>query len=405
MSSSVNDLDTLNGYFKTVYGEIQDVRPDHVKLCKLIKFVKPNKRTGLVYKQPVVLSYEHGVSYGGSTGAAFDYNPPISGITDEADIKGCEMVLRGKISVAAVSRSEAGDAAAFGKASKHVVQNLLTSSFKKLENQLWYGQQGLATVASVSGNIITITTAEWAPGIWAGAENMKLSIYDTTGATLRGHCSISSVNIANRTLTVDAAPAGLVSTDVIFEYGAKGKEFLGVHKMLATTSGDVFGIPTGTYSLWSGNTFSAGNAALSFAKISDGIALSVAKGLEGKVSLFVNPKTWADLLSEQTAQRVFHEGGMVEYSNGAESIKFYSQNGIIEIISSTYVKEGYAYALDLESFKRVGSCDITFDMPGFEGKYLQKLENSNAYQLLTYCDVALFCDALGRNLYFSNIVN
>ena len=78
-----------------------------------------------------------------------------------------------------------------------------------------------------------------------------------------------------------------------------------------------------------------------------GIAKAVAKGVTGKLSLYVNPATWSNLLTEQTAQRVFHEGGMSEYDQGAKKIMFFSQNGEIEIISSPFVKEGSAYALDL----------------------------------------------------------
>ena len=55
-----NDLGTLNGYFKTVYGEAQDLIPEGIKLGKMINFVAPNKRMGLEYKQPVTLQLEHG---------------------------------------------------------------------------------------------------------------------------------------------------------------------------------------------------------------------------------------------------------------------------------------------------------------------------------------------------------
>lgn len=314
------------------------------------------------------------------------------------------MVLRGRVSVGAVSRSNVSDAASFGRATKHVMKNLINSSYKKHEIQCWYGGVGLAEVASISGNVITIEQKEFAAGIWCGAENMKLAIYDAAGV-LRGNCSVVSVDIVARTITVDSAPAGVVATDVIYEYGAKGKEFMGVHKMLTTQSGSTFGIPH-TYSLWKGTVVSAANNALSFAIISDAVALAVAKGLEGKVTLFVNPRTWSDLISEQTALRNFKEGSMIEYSNGAESIKFHSQNGMIEIISSTFVKEGYAYGLQLDCFERVGSSDITFQMPGLKSEdYAKHLENSNAIEFRTYSDAALFCDALGVNFVINNINN
>ena len=174
--------------------------------------------------------------------------------------------------------------------------------------------------------------------------------------------------------------------------------------MLSTVSGPIFGLETSNYSLWQSNSYAVGGA-LSFAKISAGIAKAVAKGVTGKLSLYVNPATWSNLLTEQTAQRVFHEGGMSEYDQGAKKIMFFSQNGEIEIISSPFVKEGSAYALDLSCFLRIGSKDISFEHPIQDGKFIMELENSNAYQVFAHTDSALFCSALGKQLIFTGIVN
>lgn len=373
-------------------------------MAKLIPFVKPNKKLGLEYKQPVLLSTEQGVSYGGTEGEAFDYEPAISGSTKEAVVKGAEMVMRGRLSLGALSRSEVGDQASFGRATKHVVQNLLNSSYKKHEYQLWYGGMGLAVVGSVSGNDLFIAQAEWAPAIWAGAEKMRLTSY-TGAAVSNAEMSIQKVDIKNRKITVDSA-AGVLVGDKLFEFGAYGKEFMGVHKIISTQSGPIFNIETSNYALWQGNVYDNASAPLSFASISEAVAQAVAKGLEGTVSLFVNPRTWSDLLTEQTAQRRFKEGGMVEYSNGAETIKFFSQNGTIEIMASPFVKEGYAFGLQLDAFERVGSADITFKVPGLkEGEFMKHLENSNAVEFRTYSDAALFCNALSHQILITGINN
>lgn len=62
MANQANDMATLNGFHKTVYAPelMEKLIPDGVKLSKKIPFVKPNKRMGLEYKQPVVLQLEHG---------------------------------------------------------------------------------------------------------------------------------------------------------------------------------------------------------------------------------------------------------------------------------------------------------------------------------------------------------
>lgn len=403
MANNFND--TLSGLFKKVYGDLENLIPDNTKLTKMVPFVNQKKRNGAAYQQAVILKSEHGVTYGGTDADAFTYNDPVDGATKQASILPSEMILRSKVALGALSRSANVSEGAFQNATQHVIQNMLQSMFTKYEAQCFYGGTGLAVVGSVATNTITISTAEFAPAIWVGGEGMKLQAYDATLATLRaGTMQITAVDLVNKTITVDAAATGLVATDVIFEFGAKGKEFIGVHKMISTTSGSIFGIDTSTYSLWRGNTSAVGGA-LSFAKISNGIAEAVAKGVTGKLTMFVNPGAWSNLLTEQTAQRIFKEGGMVDYSNGAENIMFYSQNGAVEIVSSAFVKEGYAYALDLSCFMRIGSKDVTFEHPLDKGKFIEPLENSHAYQVISYTDSALFCSALGRQILFTGISN
>lgn len=408
MAGENSTSDTLSGLFKKVYGELENLMPNNVKLTKSIDFVKKSNRIGESFNNAVIVKSEHGVSYGGTGGDVINYATAAAGATKQITIQSAAMYLRSAIPFEAISRSENLDAAAFAGATGHVIKNMLQSAYGKYEQQCFYGGVGLATVGSVntSTKVITITTSEWAPGIWVGAEGMKLEAYATGSSTKRtGTMVVEGVDIVNRTITVDALATGLVATDDIFEFGAKGKEFIGVHKMVSATTGSIFGLSVEDYSLWRGNTYSADSAALTFKKISKSIAAAVAKGVSDKLTLFVNPSTWSDLLTEQTAQRIFHEGGMSEYTNGSKSIMFYSQNGDIEIVSSAYVKEGYAYALDLSSFMRVGSRDLTFEHPLKQGKFIEALEGSNAAQIICYCDSSLFCTALGRNIIINNITN
>lgn len=396
-------VDALNGLFQKVYGKTENLIPDHVFLAKEIPFVEQKKRVGESYNQAIIVKSEHGATYGGTTGEGFTFNDPIPGAVKQATIQPAEFVLRAQVARGALSRSE-NSAASFANATKHVVDNMLSSTFTKYEAQCFYGGVGLGTVASVNTGtgVITITTAEWAPALWVGAEGMKLDIYDSgLSSAHESGVSITAVDLIARTITVSDA-SSVVAGDVLFEKGAKGNEFIGIHKMINAVSGSIFGVSVVDYSLWRGNRFNV-NGTLSFAKISEGIAGAVAKGVKGLITLLVSPASWSDLLTEQTAQRIYTEAGVAEYSNGAESIKFYAINGTIEIKANPFVKEGYAYGLDLKSFLRIGSKDISFDNPVEPGKFIKPLDSSNAYQIIAYTDSALFCSSLGKNICFYGI--
>jgi len=180
MSSSANTLDTLNGLFKEVYAkQLEELIPDGVKLLTKIPFAKKDQQTGNFYHQPVVLGQEHGVTFAQSGEDAFNLNAPVAGKIRDATVRGTQLVLRSVMGYASASRSAEGGAKAFKQATKFLVGNMLRSVTKKLEIELLYGDIGYATVDSVAGTTLTITTAEWAPGIWAGADRLAYPYCNT----------------------------------------------------------------------------------------------------------------------------------------------------------------------------------------------------------------------------------
>lgn len=407
MASSSNTFaDTLNGMFKEAYADkLENLIPEGLKLYKLIDFLPKEKQPGNLYHQPVILGHEHGVTFASSDDDAFNLNAPVAGQIKDAQVKGNPVVLRSVLGYTAASRAAQGGSKSFMDATKFLVANMLRSICKKLEIELFYGQIGYGSVASISANVITITTGEWAPGIWSGAENMPIEIRDSSGATLRGSCVVTAVDLTGRTVSVDVMPAGVSATDVVWHKGAFGNEFAGLHKIM-TNAGTLFNISASQYSLWSGNQYDCGGQSLSLAKIERGIALGVQKGLDGDVTIFVNPKTWADLLVEQTALRRFDDSYSSENAqSGSKSIKFYGQNGLITIEPSIYVKEAYAYCISKDEFARVGSTDVTFKRPGMEGNFFRELENSAGVELRAFSDMALFCSAPGKQVLFKAITN
>lgn len=415
MANTVNTVSQLNGLFKEVYADkVRDLTPEGYKLYNMIPFASADK-LGNNYHQPVILSHEQGFTYGGSAGDAFTLNDAIAAVNKDAQVVGFEMVLRSYLSVGAISRSVAGKSgeaakSAFVSASKLRVENMYKSFVKRIEVGMIYGQAGLAVVNTVAANVISPFAYSWAPGIWAGGEGMPIEIRDTTGAILRGYCNVTQVNLAARTITVDALPGGSVSSDVLYYRGAYGNEFAGLHQII-TNSGTLFGINASTYSLWSGNQVAVGTdqttnaATLSFQYVELGIAAAMEKGLSDEdVVCFINPRSWNNLLSEQAGKRMYDQSySSAQLDNGARSLKFHSQAGVIEILASIYVKEGYGYIFPKKDFMRIGSRDISFDMPGFDGQFVKPMENANAFEIRCYSDQALFTSFPGKCVLLTNL--
>jgi hypothetical protein len=402
--STANTLDTLNGLFKEVYAEkLKDLIPDGVKMVNRVPFSGRATQLGNFYHQPVILGLEHGVTFAGSGSDAFALNAPVAGQILDAQVRGSQMVLRSVLGYKSASASSSGKEA-FISATKYLVQNMLKSMTKKLEIELFYGQIGYGTAASASSNDIVITTGEWAPGIWAGSENMPIEVRNAAGSVIRGESTVSAVDFANKTITTASNIPGVVSTDVIWHKGAYGNEFAGIHKIM-TNTGELFGINATTYSLWKSGEYSAGSAALSLNKIQEAIALGMEKGLEGDVVLFINPDVWADLMTEQSALRQYDSSySSSTAENGSREIKFASQAGNVEVVSSIYVKKAYGYLISIDELMRVGSTDITFKRPGTGDQFFRELENNAGYELRAYCDEALFINAPGHCVLIYAIV-
>lgn len=406
---STNTVATLDGHFKEVYAsKIRDLVPEGMKMLKLAEFSSAEKLLGNLYHQPVVLGLEHGFTYGGSAGEAFLLNAAVASPNRDAQVKGHELVLVSAISVGAASRSISSKAA-FEQETKRLVQNMLKSTQIRMEIQLMYGQSGIAKVAIVAGNLLTICASEWAAGIWSGSKNAALEIRSQAGV-LRGTCNVVKPDLKNQTVEVDAMPVGVsgnvdsenAAADVIYFKGAYNKEFAGLHKII-TNTGTIFNIDAAEFDLFKGNvvnvgTSEAAKAFISFEKIEEAIALCMEKGLtEEDVVALVNPKHWNKLMTEQAAKRQYDSSYSSEkMENGSKSLVFYGQNGKIEIHASLFVKEGFAYIFPPAELERIGSSDITFERPGFPGKFFREMESANGYELRAYSDQALFTSAPGK---------
>lgn len=354
---------------------------------------------------------EHGFTYAGKDGELVELNEQIAGQVKNAVVSGYEMILRSAIPYTMISRS-ATSQAAFESATKYLVGNMMDSFTKKLEVELMYGQSGIGAVdgavADGSNKVVTILAAEWAPGIWGGAEKMKVEFYNGATKVNTVDAIVKSVDFDAKTITITTltttGAAGLSGGEKIFPAGAKDKQMKGLHAIMTETT-DLFGISPASYSLWKATQYDPGTTSvLSFAIVQKAIAAGVARGLKGDVVCLVNPSHWDNLLTEQTAQRMLDSSYKTEeLLIGSKAITFYAQCGKVSIIPSIYVKEGHAFILNPDIMARVGSLDITFNRPGFEGKFFFDLPSHNGVELRALSDQALFVAKPGHMVLVKNL--
>jgi hypothetical protein len=372
--------------------------------------LQKSKPLGRSYIFPVIVADEQGATFN-TDGSAFALNDAVSMQTEEATVQGVEIVYRGSISYKAVSAA-INDSQAFANALALKVERLSESHARAAEFQLLYGGSGMGDVSGVTGTsggtaTVQVTDATWGDGIWTGSSGMKLDFYRTDDTTKinSGALSITSVDYSNKRVSVSGAQADIVSLTgasaylnyKIYKFGAKGKEMVGINKIL-TATGTLFGIDTASYDLFKPTSYST-SGSLDFAKIQQAVVQAVGRGLMEDVTCYLSPKQWSVLAADQASLRRYdnsYNPNKAEQGFKPDAISFYAANGKITIEPHPLVKNGDGFVLPINRFKRVGSTDITFQRPGRKDDFFRDLEDVAGYELRTYSDFAIVCEAPSR---------
>lgn len=419
--------------FKRVYGDLQNLLPEDYELAKSIPFAQKQK-VGEKYIEAVSLTYETGVTFGGSSMVAFEINPAIAGSVQQAEVTPYSSVLASMVPWGVMSRSAGGGEKAFFDATKYIVKNNLRSHGGFLEDIRLYGQSskllgyvsyysgtyrgasltnGTGTVNGVAfTNGVNTTTkqillnkGDFAAGIWVAKEGVMVQEVNSSGTVVQ-EGKLTAVNPDYGYITVDFTPtaaSSLTSHRLKFK-GMGGSEAYGIQYILNNTS-TLFGISTSSYSLWQGNVINCQAQKFSLKKLQDGVAQAVGRGgLDGDLLVLVNPRTWANLVVTEAGLRMYDSSYKKdEASNGFESITFYHQTGKATVKAHRKVMEGDAFALHLPDWSRSGSAEISFTVPGMDKEVIYPIENMAAYAFRSYSDQYLFCHAPARSIYFYNI--
>jgi len=372
----------LNGLFKQAYADdILNLIPEESVLTRMIKFQGRNYLLGNTYNQPVIVRSEQGFTYSRPNNGTFSLNAASSMKTQNAVVDGYIILEQSGISYEAVARSD--NVNSFRNAVDLVMQDAMESFARRLEIALLYGQSptGLGQV-NTSTNVnattttLTFTTGQWSAGLWTPLEGASLDVYTSVGVHMNTNAPVvvSSIDVVNKTITITGNSTDITTidngTDILngvlrFYTGGTGTadEAVGLDKIMLNT-GTLFGIDAATYSLWKANTFAV-SGALTLAKIQEAVSTAAARGLSEDVELFVNPVVWQDLSSEAMTFRMLDSSYSAKKTvNGTEALEFHSQNGKIAVYAHKYVKEGEAFMLPTKRAVRIGSSDISFNIPG-----------------------------------------
>jgi hypothetical protein len=402
MADVVEDLNTLH---KEVYPDgVPDLIPNGTKVQKELKFSAKDLELGLKYVQPVRLAYPSGFTHaaGDGTAGAFSLNDSKAGTQKRAEVTGSQILLRDQLAYEDAAKASKGGKKSFVEATSYFYEGMQKAMRKRIETELLYGASGLGTVSSYSNPTITLSAATFAPGIWSGLEGCEVEVMN--GGSSRGTATISSVDIDARTVTLSADVSGTTANDVVYFKGAYGNEMSGIHKIL-TNTGSLFNISASTYSLWKATSHSASSAALSFSILKKAVAKAVGKGLDEDAILLVNPKGWDDLMSDIAALRRTDKSEVAKVEIGAEELVYHSQNGMLRVIPSIFVKEGNAYGMCVPYWKRMGAADVSFNMPAFGGDMFFHLQSKAGVEARCYTHQAIFCEAPAKNFVITSIVN
>lgn len=372
----------LNGLFKEAYAsDLVNLIPDESLLVKAIKFQGRDYLLGLNYNQPVIVRSEQGFTYSRPDNGAFNIVVPSSMKTQNAQLGAFQIIENSGISYEAVSRSN--NVNSFKEATALVMQDAMESFGRRIEIGLLYGQSatglgtiGTSTNVSATETTLSFATGQYSAGLWTPLEGASLDIYTSAGTALNtvGPMVVASINVVAKTINITGAAADITAIDTgtvvdggyprFYTAGTNGAdEAVGLDKIM-TNTGLLFNINAATYSLWKSNTYAVGGA-LTLAKIQAGVALAAQRGLSEDVSLYVNPSVWQQLSTEQVAYRQMDSSySAKKATNGFEVLEFFSQNGKISVYAHKYVKEGEAFLLPTDRAVRIGSTEVSFNIPG-----------------------------------------
>lgn len=422
----------LNGFFYEIYDKIVDPIPESAKGIRRIPYKGGAIELGNKLHLNVITSDEGGFTHAAAGAGAFTTNAGISMETQDCQVDGYQILLQSSIDYESAAKASSSRKAFLEIVGKKL-QNVVASSKRRLESEMWHGQRGIGDAISngtvASGRVaVTISDATWAPFIWQGKKNHQVVAFDTTTAAAVSTYAftIYAVNVATKTVTlaeVNSGDAALINTAITTNSHAvrffwnstistastltspTWSSMLGIVS-IAQNAGTMFNIDATKYDVWQGNVYDCTLQALTLARVEKGCAVLADRGVEGDLDLFLSNQTWQNIAVDQAALRRY--GAEVkDAKNGSKSIEFYYQDSTVRLVGHGMIKGGEAVLLETNKWKRIGARDFSFKIPGFaDGQDLFYNDPSKAgVTWRYYTHQAVMCEMPSHQLVFTNIVN
>lgn len=404
------------------YGEMANPLPGEDTLAKDIKFVQPTVRDGLHYNFPVRLGLEQGVTRN-TDHSAFALNSAKDGNYQLATLEGAEILDRAQISygeMARLSQNKGRSSRAYDQGIGLKIANLTDALEQHRDMDLLYGagSSGLVSIGTISGiavanssGVVTvnISRATFIPGFWYDFYQGQVDVFTAGGSQRNTNASLTvtgvDINRCRVQLTGNNSDTGAIqANDLVFFRGGRSASMVGI-QAIAENSGTLFGISAATYPQWKAVQYAVGGT-LTFDKVAEGLTAAADNGLKDGCTLYINPRTWTDLMTDEVALRRYVGERSDKARPGFTELEFVMNCGVVKIKQYRYMKQGLAFALPTQEMHRIGSTDITFQMPGDPNAYFYvELAGNAGSEIRGYTDQAVVAEVPAHIVEFTGISN
>jgi hypothetical protein len=397
-----SDIAVMDGQFKDVYGGISDVRPSSSVLQRLFKF-EADAKLGDEYKQDICLRLPSNRTYTGVTTTVSSLNSFAAGnngIYLQAASKSYEVITRDRVQYKALSQASVAGKPAFEKASSTVVNAINTSASLALEISLLRGQYGLGEIESITDNTtnadVVLTADTWCTGLWYSLLGAYIDSMTTTTVNNAGLLYVSAVTPSTRTVRLEATgtvASDLTVGDVLYPKGSHGttpKDFAGLIAQARNTSGSMLGLSASTYPNWAGNTYSAGGP-ISWRVLEDALHPLRSRAPEAAAEGFIAlaGRAYGSLAAElqESGRMELNSGGNKSIKAGVRHINYQTHSlGDVDLAFHPLMSDGQILIVPKSEVKRPGASDLSFQIPGFEEKFMVLVADTNAVEFQCLCD-------------------